>query len=385
MRRLLLLTGALVWVDTMFFAALTPLLPHFVDELGLSKTSAGVLAAMYPAGAFFGGIPSALAISRLGVKPTALIGLSLLVVTTVTFGWAESEVVLDVARFAQGFSSAATWTAAFTWLVDAAPVERRGELIGSALAAAIVGALFGPVVGGVASVAGIGPTFTAVAGLAVVMAVWAWATPSPPPQQHQPLRLLFGALRRPSMLLAVWFVALPGLLFGSLGVLASLRLDVLGWGALAIGAVWLVSAALEAAVSPIAGRLSDRRGRLLPLRAGLAASAVAAVLLPWPGDAWVLAPVVVAAAIAFGTFWAPAMSHLTDLADSQGLEYGFGFALVNMAWAPGQTLGSSGGGALADATDDWVVYVLLAAICLATLGLLRRAHEPVAAPAPAAR
>ena len=57
MRRLLLLVGAIVLVDTMFFAALTPLLPHYVDTLGLSKTGAGVLSAMYPAGALVAGIP----------------------------------------------------------------------------------------------------------------------------------------------------------------------------------------------------------------------------------------------------------------------------------------------------------------------------------------
>ena len=37
-RRLLFLVGAVVLVDTMFYAALTPLLPHYADELGLSKT-----------------------------------------------------------------------------------------------------------------------------------------------------------------------------------------------------------------------------------------------------------------------------------------------------------------------------------------------------------
>jgi hypothetical protein len=37
-------------VDTMFYAALTPLLPEYTDELGLSKAGAGVLAAMYPSG-----------------------------------------------------------------------------------------------------------------------------------------------------------------------------------------------------------------------------------------------------------------------------------------------------------------------------------------------
>jgi hypothetical protein len=37
MRRLLVLVCAIVWVDTMLYAALTPLLPHFAHTLHLSK------------------------------------------------------------------------------------------------------------------------------------------------------------------------------------------------------------------------------------------------------------------------------------------------------------------------------------------------------------
>ena len=59
MRRLFLLVSAVVLVDTMFFAAVAPLLPHFSDELGLSKTAAGVLTAAYPAGTFAGALPAA--------------------------------------------------------------------------------------------------------------------------------------------------------------------------------------------------------------------------------------------------------------------------------------------------------------------------------------
>ena len=43
--RSLLLVSAVVLVDTVFFTALTPLLPHYVSTLGLSKTEAGVLVA----------------------------------------------------------------------------------------------------------------------------------------------------------------------------------------------------------------------------------------------------------------------------------------------------------------------------------------------------
>jgi MFS family permease len=376
MRRLLLLVGAIVFVDTMFFAALTPLLPHYVDEFGLGKAGAGVLQAMYPAGALVAGIPSGMAAARFGVKPTVLIGLSLLALTTVAFGLADSVWTLDLARFLQGVSSAFSWTGGLAWLVAAAPAGRRGRLIGSAFGAAIAGALFGPVVGAVASYTGTGPAFGAVAGLAVVLAAMAATTAAAAPERVQPLRALVDALRRNRKIqTGVWLTLLPALLFGTLSVLAPLRLSDLGWGAAGVGAVYLVSAGLEAAWAPVLGRLSDEYGRLLPLRAALASSALVALLLPWPANAWLLAGVVVCAGFAFGSFWTPAMSMVTDAAEESGLEYGYAFALINIAWAPGQAGGAAIGGAVASATTDAVPYLSLTVLCLVTLAALMRYKE----------
>ncbi len=89
MRRLLLLTSAIVFFDTLFFAALTPLLPHYSETLGLGKVGAGVLAAAYPAGAFLGAIPSGVVAARAGVKPTVLVGLTAVALCTVLFGIAS--------------------------------------------------------------------------------------------------------------------------------------------------------------------------------------------------------------------------------------------------------------------------------------------------------
>ena len=382
MRRLLVLVGAIIFVDTMFFAALTPLLKHYVDELDLSKSGAGVLAAMYPAGAFVAGIPSGIAAARLGVKRTVLVGLTLLAGTTITFGLADSEWLLDLARFLQGVSSAFSWTGGLAWLVAAAPAARRGELIGAAFGTAIAGALFGPVLGAVASVTRTDVAFGAVAGLAVVLGVAAAATPAATPQRPQPLRMLFAALGVRGIRIGVWLTLVPALLFGNLGVLAPLRLADLGWGAVAVGATYLTSAALEAAASPVIGRISDRRGRFLPLHAALAASAVVCVLLPWPNRAWLLALLVVCAGIAYGIFWTPAMSMVTDEAEARGLDYGYAFALVNLAWAPGQAGGAALGARVASLTSDKAAYLGLACVCAVTLGWLTRSRTtaaPVAA------
>jgi MFS family permease len=371
-RRLLLLVGAIVFVDTMFFAALTPLLKHYVDELDLSKSGAGVLAAMYPAGAFVAGIPSGMAAARFGVKRTVLVGLVLLALTTSAFGLADSAWTLDAARFLQGVSSAFSWTGGLAWLVAASPPGRRGQLIGAAFGTAISGALFGPVLGAVASVTRTDVAFGAVAVLAVVLAAVAAAMPVATPERPQPLSALFRALRSRRIRIGVWLTLVPALLFGNLGVLAPLRLSDLGWGAIAVGATFLTSAALEAAASPVIGRLSDRRGRFLPLRAALLASAVVSCLLPWPDRAWLLAICIVFASVAFGIFWTPAMSMVTDEAEARGLDYGYAFALVNLAWAPGQAGGAAIGARVASVTSDKVAYLGLAAVCLVTLAALTR-------------
>jgi MFS family permease len=369
-RRLLLLVGAMVFVDTVFFTALTPLLPEYAEDLDLSKAGVGVLAAAYPAGALVGGIPGGMSAARFGVKPTVIAGLLLMVVTTTIFGFANGIVALDVARFVQGFASALTWTASLAWLVSRAPAARRGLLIGMAMSAAIVGALCGPILGAIASVTGTEVAFSAVGALGLGLAVWAALTPAVKPEEPQPLSMLWAAIKDRPILGTVWFVALPALLFSTMGVLASLHLDDLGMSAVGIGIVFLVAAGIEAVLNPLAGRVSDVRGRLLPIRIGLAASALMAALLPWPDSRWLLAALVILAGMAFGVFWTPAMSHLTDLAEHRGLDYAYGFALVNLAWAPGQALGASGGGALARATSDAVPYLVLSGVCLLSLLLV---------------
>ena len=78
MRRLLLLACAIVFLDTTFYAAMTPLLPHFEEEFDLSKSGAGVLAAAYPLGTFLGALPFGWLTAKWGVRATAIFGLLLM-------------------------------------------------------------------------------------------------------------------------------------------------------------------------------------------------------------------------------------------------------------------------------------------------------------------
>jgi MFS family permease len=383
-RRLFLLVSAVVLVDTMFFAAVAPLLPHFSDELGLSKTAAGVLTAAYPAGTFAGALPGGWLAARWGVKPTLLLGLSLLGITSLVFAFANTIELLDAARFVQGVGGACMWAAGMAWLVSAAPPERRGELIGSALGAAIVGVLFGPVLGGAATVVSQEVVFSGVSVVATALAIWAWTTPGVPPQPSPGLPAMLRALGRPDVLAGFWLFSLPAVFAGALEVLVPLHLDDLGASGAAVGAIFLVAAAFEAVISPLAGRLSDRHGRLAPIRVGLGGAVVMAVLLPLPGEVLLLAAALVLVVAALGTFWAPAMALLSDASETAGLDQALAFSIANLAWALGHVLGGGAGGALADATSDALVYGLLGATCAVTLAGVIMLGKGTAASTPAA-
>jgi MFS family permease len=383
MRRLLLLVSALVWVDTMLFAALTPLLPHLADSLHLSKAAAGALVAAYAAGALVGGLPGGAAAARLGPQRAVLVGLTLMGLASLGFAFAHGFWALAGARFVQGCGSAFTWAGAFAWLLAAAPRERRGELIGSAMGAAIFGALFGPVLGAIAALVGRTPVFTALAGLAVVLGWWALRLESVPPEQPS-TEALARAMRNRVFLGGLALMSLPALLFGVVQVLAPLHLSAAGWGAAAIGAVFLVSAFFEAALSPLVGRYLDRRGVLLPVQVSLALAVVFSVGLALGLRPFAYAPLIVLAGGAYGVLFTPAFVLIADGAERSGLPQGMAFGLMNAAWALGALLGPLAAGAIATASGDVVPYLVSAGLCGAALAATRRATRAKLAPSPGA-
>ncbi len=258
----------------------------------------------------------------------------------------------------------------------ASPRERRGTAMGAAMGAAIFGALLGPVIGAIGSLVGIRTTFSAVAGLGVLLAIWALRT-EPAAPEPQSLRSAIGALRSPEVLTGLWLMTLPALLFGVVSVLVPLALSSRGFGAVAIGAVFLTAAAIEGTVSPLVGRAVDRHGFAMPVRLALLGSLIASLLLAateWP---FLLVPLVLLAGIAYGAFYAPALTYLSHAAENVGLAQTIAFGLMNAAWAIGNAVGPAGGGAIAGATADSVPYLVCAAVCVGTYFAVRRllVHE----------
>ena len=376
-RRLILLLSAVIAVDTMFYTALAPLLPHFAVRYGLTKGGAGALSAMYAAGVLVASVPGGIAAARFGAKPAVVVGTALTAAASLAFGLAGDVWTLFAARLVQGVGSACSWAGALAWVVAVASPGRRGTVIGTTMGAAVFGALLGPALGALATVAGVRATFIGVSAGGFALAAWVAATAGVP-AHPQPL----SALRRADVRLlgGLWLVSLPALLFGVLNVLVPLKLHGRGWSGAAIGGLFFATAALEMALNPLLGRFTDRRGFLLPIRLGLLGSVAVSVALAWAGAAPLVAALALAAGIGYGSFFTPGMALVSVSAEQRGIALGIAFGVMNGAWAVGNAIGPAAGGALAQAAGDSLPYLLLAAICVATLAATRAYAQPRSRP-----
>jgi MFS family permease len=366
MRRLLILASTMILFDVAFYSAIAPLLPDYVSELDLSKAEAGLLSASYAAGTLLASLPAGLLASRLGPRRTVIGGLALLGFSSLAFGFGQSVGLLDAARFSQGVAGALIWSGALTWLITTAPPERRGSVIGTTLGTAVAGALIGPALGALAAEIGTEPVFGAVLGIAAVFAFLAWRTPEATTPERQDLDEALAAVATRPILTATAFVAVPSAMFGAVEVLVPLRVDDLGGGHTLIAAGFIVGAAIEAGLAPLAGRYSDRVGRALPFVAGLTVAAVAMVVIGLSQGIAVVLGGLLIASLGGGMCFAPALTLLSETAEAGSVHQGLAAGLSNVAWASGQVAGGLAGGGVASLAGYAAPSLAVAALLLGT-------------------
>ena len=373
-RSLLALICVVIFIDTLFYAVLAPALPSLSKEFGLDKSSAGVLVGAYAAGTLAGAIPGGWASERFGAKATLLAAMALMTIGGVTFALAGSEVLLDAGRFIQGLGGALSWLAGFAWVIEETEADRRGEVIGFVMAAAVVGAQFGPVLGVAIDAFGRTASFGVIvaAGLVVAAVAARMKRPTPLPQGARPQTMLSDD----ASLLALWLVFVAGLGFGILEVLVPLDLGRLGAGAIAIGVIFFIAAAAEAIMNPIVGRLIDRRGVEGLVRWGLFLGALGMGVLATPEGVIVVAAMLTFTGVTLGALFTPGARIISRRAEALNIDQGWAGAFQNIAWAGSIAIGAVAGGAVAQAVGDGAAYAV-GAIAALTTGVALLLRRPV--------
>ena len=375
MRRLLILASTMVFFDVAFFAAIAPLLPHYVSEFGLSEAQAGILQGAYAAGTLIFALPAGILAARIGPRATVISGLALFGVSGLVFGFGDEIVLLDVARFCQGAAGAMIWSGAFAWLIAEFPPERRGAMIGTAVGTAVVGALFGPLLGGLAAHVGTEAVFSAVTVVAVILIAAAARTPEIGVSEAQDLRTALTVMATRPIVVATAFVAVPSLMAGAIEVLVPLRIDDLGGSATVIAAAFVAGAALEAGTAPIAGRYSDRAGRRAPFVGGMVICAGAMLGLAAAQGLGVVISGLLIMSLGAGLSFTPAIAALSEAGEAARLHEGFAAGLSNIAWAAGQVVGALFGGGLASMVGFAVPILGVAALLAGTAVYAGRAQR----------
>ncbi len=377
MRRLLALITTLMFLELIFFQVLSPLLPGLKREFALSTSQAGVLVAMYAVGAILGGLPAVMLAARVGVKSTAVGSLLAFAATSVAFGLAHSYGALLASRFAQGMAGAVCFTAAMVWLLEVAPEDRRGALLGFAFGVSEAGAIAGPVIGGVAAAAGRAATFIAVAVfcLALVLATTRFHAPRSIGSGRLALRPMLGSAHVRTVM---WVTMVPAAILAGIAVLAPLQQHRLGAGVGEIAATFGVAAAVGILIRPLFGRWADRRGPQRPVRLALLASFPVVLAVPWLESRAAVAVLVVLALLLTGVLWAPLMVMLSDACVAVGVGQVMAVGILNLAWPPGNAIGAAGGAAIAQLAGQRWAYAALAVPLLLGFVALSRIDQPVA-------
>ena len=383
-RRLVLFVGSVFAAESAFFSVVPPLVPQLVRDVHLTTTEVGILVAAYPAGVLLAAIPSMALVDRRGVKMATVLGIGILIASTLGFAWGTSPLLLDAARFVQGVGGAVAWAGALAWLTSSSPAGRRGSVIGGAVGAALVGMVVGPAIGALASQVGRGPVFTA---LALVLGLLALGGPASAPasgHRHGSVQALLRLLRSRRAALGNTLLFVIGIVGGTVWSLMPLLVTHRRGGAAVIAGILALGYLLAAFLNVFLGRVSDRFGRLLPSLVGMAIAAALLPLLPLFDSLIPLAIVTVLAQSTVSALWTPTAAMVSDGADSGATGQAVGVATMNAAWAAGGAGGPVMAAWLADLVGFSWPFALAGGLCAASAVVLLFAYSRRETPRPVA-
>ena len=364
LQRILILASAVVFLETFFLSILAPLLPTYKSELGLSDAQVGLLSGAFAWGSVLGSLPAGFLAQRHGPRRVVVSGLLVLSAAGVVLGWVTEVGLLDLARLVQGVAAAAVWIGGLTWLIAVTPFDRRGSAIGIAVLGGVFGPLVGPAIGALAAATNTHWVFTATLLLTLPLCVWVRRIEEPGVFQRQPVREVTSAIVTRPVTNAFVFLAAPALAFGSVSVLLPLKIDAVGGSADLIALAVICAGILEALLGTIAGNWSDRRGRREPYLFGLAIYCVGLVAMAMTHSSSALVVAFLAAAFGGGFFIVPAFAIVSDAAEQSGLAQGHGIALSNTGFSLGLAGGALAGGAIASAGGTTSAYLVMVAVTI---------------------
>ncbi|EGC40530.1 hypothetical protein DICPUDRAFT_73858 [Dictyostelium purpureum] len=148
---LLIAISFALFTDMVCYGIILPIIPLVMEkEYHKSQVTTGFLFSMFSLGCLIGTPIFGIASDRVGRKIPFIIGMIMLALSTILFAYGHFLVVLFLARFVQGLSSAAAWVIGLSMIADIFPNDQFGTASGTVIGGNTIGALIGPIIGGIA-------------------------------------------------------------------------------------------------------------------------------------------------------------------------------------------------------------------------------------------
>ncbi|MDX2213329.1 MAG: MFS transporter [Oculatellaceae cyanobacterium bins.114] len=266
--------GLLFWSA---LAAMLPILPLYVEDIGVDSITIGVVMGSFAIGLLSSRSWLAYLADHRGRKLVMVIGMAVVAIAPLCYLLTQSVPLLIVIRAFHGLSIAAFALAYSALVVDLSPPHQRGELIGYMSLVNPVGMALGPAIGGfLHEWAGYTPAFVAAAALGFVGLGCTLRVQEARSPNHSTVTTLQssspdGAIARPRpqfwSLLSTSPIRIPaivllliGLAFGTLSTFVPLFVHEAGV-TLNVGLFYTAAAIASFGIRLLVGRASDQRGR----------------------------------------------------------------------------------------------------------------------------
>lgn len=267
----------------------TPSLTLYVQQmLGGNEFFVGAVIAGFAIGRLIFDIPAGVLTDRLGLNKTMILGLAILVGSSVLAGLAPNYWVLLAARVLEGIGSSIYVSAAIAFVLLSSAAETRGRSIGSYQSMLMLGPIIGPVVGApIAVFFGYNaPYFAFALMVAAALAIVAALNSLGKFKIERPTLTQDNNMRQAGMTVYLNTAAIAtfGFAFLRSGIYTT-GLPLFAYGGLSlsvvdVGIILTVASAANLASSFFSGRITQMYGMQKPLFVAILASAALVATIP---------------------------------------------------------------------------------------------------------
>lgn len=269
--------AAVAFAVAVGFGIVAPALPLFARSFHVSRQAAGAVISIFAFMRLISAFGGGRLVNRFGERRILAYGISIVAISSLLAGLAQSYVQLLLLRGAGGIGSAMFTVSASGLLFRVVPAEQRGQANGVFIGGFILGGITGPAFGGlITGVSPRAPFFMYAATLGVAAFIGVRNLPNPPDAQGAekstvPVMALLDALKqRPYIAAMATQFADSWAVIGVRTTLVPLFIhDALHRKPIWTGVGFVLVAAINAAVLLPAGKMADTRGRKPLLVGGL--------------------------------------------------------------------------------------------------------------------